>query len=213
MGNPFSLIPQSKLQDLVRDQILPYASSGCLIARERKADLGNLLVRARQQHLLSVFKQKRLEAASDITGTRLAALDAYLTKNLPRIPQSTSPNNVESEITQHYSAVLSGQPLDPGTLPGDREAKVKMHIKTARGASIAIDALEQGKDVSEDRLADLEDVIMPWLDEKFGASVAEKSIFLELTKNFEERFEQDMKDLNCLAPDIVTRVSDYAAQM
>lgn len=175
--------------------------------------MGNLLVRARQQHLLSIFKQKRLEAASDITRTRLAALDAYLTKNLPRIPQSTSPDNVESEIKKHYSAVLSGQPLDPGTLPGDREAKVKMHIKTARGASIAIDALEQGRDVSEDRLVDLDDVIMPWLDEKFGASVAEKSIFLELTKNFEERFEQDMKDLNCLAPDIVTRVSDYAAQM
>ena len=88
-----------------------------------------------------------------------------------------------------------------------------MHIKTARGASIAISGLEQGKDVSDDRLADLEDVIMPWLDQKFGASVAENSIFLELTTNFEKRFEQDMKSLNCLAPDIVTRVSDYAVQM
>ena len=163
--------------------------------------------------MLGVFKQKRLEAASDVTGTRLAALKAYLTKNLPRISESTSPDNVESEIAKHYSTVLSGHPLDPGTLPGDREAKVKMHIKTARGASIAVGALEQGKDVSEDHLADLEDVLMPWLDEKFGPSVAEKSIFLELTKRFEERFEQDMKNLNCLAPDIVTRVSDYAAQM
>ena len=160
-----------------------------------------------------LFKQKRLEAASDITGTRRAALDAYLIKNLPRIPQSTSPDNVESEITKHYSAVLSGQPLDPGTIPGDKEAKIKMHIKTVRGASIAIGYLEQGMDVSEDCSVDLEDAIMPWLDQKFGASVAEKSIFLELTKNFEERFEQDMKNLNCLAPDIVTRVSDYAIQM
>ena len=109
--------------------------------------------------------------------------------------------------------MLSGHPLDPGTLPGDREAKVKMHIKTARGASTAIGGLEQGRDLSEDNLADLEDVIMPWLDQKFGSSVAEKAIFLELTKNFEERFEQDMVNLNCLAPDIITRVSDYAAQM
>lgn len=170
-------------------------------------------MRARQQHLLGAFKQKRLEAASDITGTRLAALDAYLTKNLPRIPQNTSPDKVESEIAKHYSGVLSGQPLDAETIPGDGEAKVKMHIKTARGASIAIGALAQGKDVSEDLLADLDDVIMPFLDAKFGASVAEVSIFLELTKNFEERFEQDMKNLNCLAPDTVTRVSDYAAQM
>lgn len=88
-----------------------------------------------------------------------------------------------------------------------------MHIKTVRGASTAIVGLEQGQEVSEDRLADLEDVTMPWLDQKFGASVAEISIFLELTKNFEERFEEDMKNLNCLAPDIVTRVSDYATQM
>lgn len=179
----------------------------------RKSNSKIFIVRARQQHLLDIFKQKRLEAASDVTGTRLAALEAYLTKNLPRISQGTSPDNVEPEIAKHYSAVLSGQPLDPGTLPGDREAKVKMHIKTARGASIAIGGLEQGKEVSEERIADLEDVIMPWLDQKFGASVAEKSIFFELTRNFEERFEQDMKSLNCLAPDIVTRVSDYAAQM
>ena len=179
----------------------------------RKADSKIFTVRARQQHLLSLFNQKRLEAASDITGTRLAALEAYLIKNLPRLPQSTSPDNVESEIANRYSAVLSGHPLDPGTIPGDKEAKIKMHIKTARGASIAIAGIEQGVDVSEHHLADLEDVIMPWLDQKLGASVAEKSIFLELTKNFEERFEQDMKSLNCLAPDIVTRVSDYAVQM
>lgn len=170
-------------------------------------------MRARQQHLLGLFRRRQLEAASDVTGTRLASLEAYLNKNLPRISKSTTPDAVESEIAKNYSGVLSGQPLDPGTLPGDKEAKVKMHIKTARGASIAIGGLDQGKDVSVEHLLDLDDVIMPWLDQKFGASVAEKSIFLELTKNFEERFEQDMENLNCLAPDIVTRVSDYAAQM
>ena len=163
--------------------------------------------------MLRLFKEQRLEAASDVTGTRLAALEAYLAKNLPRVTYDTRSENVESEIVRHYSAVLSGHPLDPGTLPGDKEAKVKMHIKTARGASVAVSASGQGKDVSEEHLADLEDVIMPWLDQKFGASVAEKSIFLELTQNFEKRFEQDMENLNCLAPDIVTRVSDYAAQM
>ena len=175
--------------------------------------MGFFVVRARQQHLLEMFKQKRLEAISDVIGTRLAALEAYLAKNLARVSQNTSPDNVESEIVKHYSAVLSGHPLDPGTLPGDKEAKVKMHIKTARGASIAMSGLEPGNDVSEECLADLEDIIMPWLDQKFGDSIAEKSIFLELTKNFEQRFEQDMKNLNCLAPDIVTRVSDYAVQM
>lgn len=170
-------------------------------------------MRARQQYLLGLFRRRQLEAASDVTGTRLASLEAYLNKNLPRISQHTTPDAVESEIARNYLGVLSGQSLDPGTIPGDKEAKVKMHIKTARGASIAIGGLDQGKDVAEEHLVDLDDVIMPWLDQKFGASVAEKSIFLELTKNFEERFEQDMENLNCLAPDIVTRVSDYAAQM
>ena len=185
----------------------------CSIHRGREAHAESSTVRARQQYLLRLFKEQRLEAASDVTGTRLAALEAYLTKNLPRITHGTTPENVESEIVRHYSAVLSGQPLDPGIPPGDKEAKVKMHIKTARGASSAVNGLNQGEDASEEHLADLEDVIMPWLDQKFGASVAEKSIFLNLTQNFEQRFEQDMESLNCLAPDIVTRVSDYAAQM
>ena len=154
-----------------------------------------------------------MNAASDASGNRIAALEAYLSKNLPRISYGISAGNVESEIIKHYSAVLSGHPLDPGSVSGDKEAKLKMHIKTARGASIAIGCLEQGKNVSEDDLVDFEDVIMPWLDQKHGASVDENSIFLELTQNFERRFEQDMKNLNCLAPDIVTRVSDYAAQM
>ena len=181
--------------------------------QRRKADSEIPIVRARQQHLLRLYKEKRLEPTSDVAAVRQAALGAYLTKNLPRIPQSAPPSSIESEIAEQYSAVLSGQSLDPGALPGDREAKLKMHIKTVRGASVAIDGLERGKYVSEDCLADLEDVIMPWLDLNFGASVADKSIFLELTKNFEQRFEQDMKNLNCLAPDIVTRVSDYAPQM
>ena len=175
--------------------------------------MGTITVRARQKYLLGEFKHGRLDAASDASGTRLAALEAYLSKNLPRISYGISAGNLESEIVKHYSAVLSGQPLDSGTLSGDKEAKLKMHIKTARGASIALGGFEQGKNVSEDYLVDLEDVIMPWLDQKYGASVAENSIFLELTKTFEQRFEQDMKNLNCLAPDIVTRVSDYATQM
>ena len=190
-----------------------YAVSFLGVYEGMKARSDIYTVRARQQYLLALFKQKRLEAASDVNGNRLAALKAYLAKNLPRISQSTSPANVESEIAKHYSTVLSGQSLDPGTLPGDKEAKVKMHIKTTRGASTAIDGLEQDKSVSEEHVADLEDVIMPWLDQKFGSSVDEISIFLELTKNFEKRFEQDMETLNCLAPDIVTRVSDYAVQM
>ena len=189
------------------------ATSSCSLHCGRGSHAEGSTVRARQQYLLRLFKGQRLEAASDVTGTRLAALEAYLTKNLPRITHGTAPKNVESEIIRHYSAVLSGHPLDPGTLPGDKEAKVKMHIKTARGASSAVNGLDHGKDASEEHLADLEDVIMPWLDQKFGASVAEKSIFLDLTQNFEARFEQDMENLNCLAPDIVTRVSDYAAQM
>ena len=163
--------------------------------------------------MLGLFKQKRLEAASDVNGIRRAALNAYLAKNLPRVSQNLSPDKVETEIENHYSAVLSGHPLNPGTVPGDAEAKIKMHIKTSRGASIAVSGIEQAQDVPEEQLSDLEDVIMPWLDQKFGASVAENSIFLELTKNFETRFEEDMESLNCLAPDIVTRVSEYAAQM
>ena len=93
-----------------------------------------------------------------------------------------------------------------------------MHIKTALAAARAITAIEAQTDVpvpmSEDS-KDLDDILMPYLDAKHGANIDAKdhSIFTKLTKRHEDRFMEDMRALNVLDPDVVTRATEYVPRI
>lgn len=145
---------------------------------------------------------------------RLAALEAYIAKNLPKMPKETPPHEVPAEARKQYGAVLSGGPLEQG-VPGDKEAKIKMHIKTVSAASDAIVALSQLEEVTSGNQAGLDDILGPWLDGRLGSSIDGKdhSIFTKLTKKYENRFMEDVRALNCLDPDEVTRVTEYGPQI
>jgi len=145
---------------------------------------------------------------------RLAALEAYIAKHLPKMPKETPPQEVPAEARKQYGAVLSGGPLEQG-VPGDKEAKIKMHIKTVSAASDAIVALSQLEEVTSGNQAGLDDILGPWLDGRLGSSIDGKdhSIFTKLTKKYENRFMEDIRALNCLDPDEVTRVTEYGPQI
>ncbi len=102
-------------------------------------------------------------------------------------------------------------------MPGDKEAKVKMHIKTMSTASDAI--VSMMRDASSMTMVDFyrstQDVLLPYLDSLYGKSINadDHSVFTKLTQKFEDRFMEDVRALNCLDPDEVTRVTGYGPQI
>ena len=126
--------------------------------------------------------------------------------------------NYAQHIQEDYGAVLHGKALEGEGPPGDREAKIKMHIKTADRAVTALKARssEPSGSPSLDTgplgfYPEVEDVLLPYFDALQGPSIdaSDYSIFTTLTQKYESRFMEDCRALNCLDPDIITRVTEY----
>lgn len=65
----------------------------------------------------------------------------------------------------------------------------------------------------EDKLEKSIDILSDYLDLKDGASVTDNSIFNSLPRKFEEEYFNDMKALNIMDPDLITRVSEFIPQI
>ncbi|KAL8957246.1 MAG: hypothetical protein Q9193_005432 [Seirophora villosa] len=174
-----------------------------------------IIVRGRQQHLLEEFNNTaRRKGTATVEETCLAALKAYISKNLPLLPSETAPEEVSKQVDKYYDLVINGKSLDGG-VPGDKEAKIKMHIKTALTASEAMTSLKTDSIPSKDFNDRVQDILLPYLDSLYGSTINanDHSIFTKLTKKFEDRFMEDVRALNCVDPDVVTRVTEYGQQI
>ena len=163
-----------------------------------------IILRGRQAHLLAEYKQGRLNGLEDDRCTRLAALETYLGQNLPEANVQPTGDIV---ISKQYQTLL-GAPAQ-----SEKEAKTKMHIKTVLDAAQANKSLANGAEPSHSEMGSLDDVLMLHLDRSYGSSVNEHSVWTKLTKSYETRFTEDMRALNCLDPDEVTRVTEYGPQI
>ena len=125
-----------------------------------------------------------------------------------------------------YGRVYQGYALTGDGRPGDEEAKIKMHIKTASSAVQALCAdLKEGSllDTLVPKLTEdqnytpiafyelVQDVMCPMLDDAFGTSIKgdDHAIFSKLTREYENRFFRDVRELNVMDPDDLVRVTEY----
>ncbi|KAL1387409.1 cysteinyl-tRNA synthetase [Phyllosticta capitalensis] len=174
-----------------------------------------IILRGRQQHLLSQYTSEHPELNNEVQETAAEAFAAYVKKNLPLLPQGLKPAEFAEQSKKAYGHVLEGKAVEGDGPPGDKEAKIKMHLKTASSAAEALTLAGRNKINVTDFYTKTEDVFLPHLDSLYGGTINadDHSIFTKLTQKFENRFMEDVRALNCLDPDVVTRVTEYGHQI
>lgn len=117
------------------------------------------------------------------------------------------------EVMEAFQGNLS-KTTDP-----DKKAMMERMLEKLTAAvdnlTLAVKSGEEDKvkDAQRRFLEDSKDPLSDLLDRKEGASVNENSIFETLPRFWEDEFHKDMNALNVLAPDVLTRVSEYVPQI
>ncbi|KAI3403770.2 CYR1 [Candida oxycetoniae] len=155
-----------------------------------------IIIAARQQYL---FEEKITKTHPELSNELLEQakifLEHYVSKNLPEFK-----GDLESDFARWSGSIENFEELKAS------KPKFPMYLAAASRAYNAIYGEPSEFPVF---LSNIQDVAVVYLDEKYGASVTDPRIFKKLPSYWENKYNEDMRKLNVLAPTITTRVSEY----
>jgi cysteinyl-tRNA synthetase len=156
-----------------------------------------------------------------VVQTARLAFSTYVAKKLPLLNDDIAPSDFQKAAEEVYASVIDGGALDRSKKPGPDEALINMHIKSGSAAAqaivVATRKINGGLESIPGRefYKACEDVLLLYFDSLYGSTISgdDHSIFGKLTKRYEARVMEDMRSLNVLDPDELTRVTEYGHEI
>jgi cysteinyl-tRNA synthetase len=131
-----------------------------------------IIIRARQQYLLAQFKSKHAVFDDATFQEAHAAWKAYVIKNLGLVSAQTTTSDFKTASELVYRNVIEEKSLDGTAAPSEKEAKIKMHLRTAQAAADGLEAFSASKSTPPDELyAKVDDVLLSYLDDLYGSQI------------------------------------------
>lgn len=164
-----------------------------------------IILRARQGHLLKEFAEANV---SDSEALRQALLEAWTWFNEKKFGFTEGDwKEFETTLMRELNAKK-----EAGTL-SESEVKKLTALEASSALKKFLDAPRSSGQSIDLQTGTFGEVLSPWLDELKGSGVTDQKIFRDLAAYWEADFMEDMRSLNVLPADYLTRVSEYVPEI
>ncbi|EIN11529.1 hypothetical protein PUNSTDRAFT_131692 [Punctularia strigosozonata HHB-11173 SS5] len=179
-----------------------------------------IILRARQNHLIEQLRERTtVLTPSFVNETRESWAAFILSKKLSKgLPAEDLP--APGKEAESWPSLVQRFNDKNWRAEGlKRDEKFEMNFNSANRTFNAIAAAEsalKSGDTSQEAahrlIEEAKDVLAISLDQQYGASVTDPSIFRKLAAYWEDQFFNDMRRLRVRDPDTLTRVSEYVPE-
>ena len=158
-----------------------------------------IIIRGRQAHLVKEFCAKHETVTEDLLAYLRSAFVEFAQKKFKVTGDDM--NGLFESISASFKSGAT-----------EEDAKKQMNLEVLKKAKEAFGSAKIGESAAT-LLTAFSDVLAVDLDAKYGATVSDQKIFKDLTTFWENDFMQDMRSLNILPADVLTRVTEYIPEI
>ncbi|KAL9955644.1 hypothetical protein ACROYT_G036997 [Oculina patagonica] len=137
--------------------------------------------------------------------------------------EDNTPEKILEDVNTALEIVISFSPTQKKMKNTTDEDKKNMYlriIEKVKSCSSRLKDLqatnssdEAVKTATKELLKEASEPLSAWLDSQFGSNVTDHRIFAKLTQHWENEFHEDMKALNILPVDCLTRITQYVPEV